>query len=80
MTAADGGLHRNNSVASVLTDNPVNYWPLAAQASTIGHVHGSLTGVVLIQAAMELKREYTQSGEPDHRAFQKSGSQLQAST
>ena len=66
MTATDDGVHDDTSV---LTDNLKR---LALSPSEY-RFFGKSSGAVLIQAAMELKQEYTQSGEPVDKTIQKSG-------
>ena len=66
MTAPDEGVHDDTSV---LSDNLKR---LALSPSEY-RFFGKSSGAVLIQAAMELKQEYTQAGEPVHKASQKPG-------
>jgi hypothetical protein len=68
--APDGGLHDSTSVLTV------NHKRLAVSPSEY-RFFGKSSGAVLIQAAMELKQEYAQSGEPVPKASQKPGFQLQ---
>lgn len=63
MTAPDDGVHDDTSV---LADN---LRELALSPSEY-RFFGKSSGAVLIQAAMELKQEYTQSGEPVPRVSQ----------